>query len=88
MPIWPIFAVNGLNWQCCLVGSSKIAPRIFSIAMGADYSFELNSIETLALPFFGHNILFLGSVIVIKLLGDPEQEYSPEDRCTSDSPKN
>ena len=41
-----------------------MAPRIliFSIAMGADYSFELNSIETYAPQFFGHNNLFLGSV--------------------------
>ena len=40
-PIWPIFTVNWLNWQCCLAGSSKTAPRIliFSMAMGADYSF-------------------------------------------------
>ena len=32
---------NGLNWQCCLAGSSKTAPRIliFSIAMGAKPSF-------------------------------------------------
>jgi hypothetical protein len=47
-PIWLIFAVNGLDWQCCFTGSSKMAHRIliFSIAMGADYSFELNSIET------------------------------------------
>ena len=45
-PICPIFAVNRLNWQCCLAGSSKTAPRILisSIAMGADYSFELISI--------------------------------------------
>ena len=37
----PIFKVNGLDWQCYLAGSSKTAPRIliFSIAMGADYSF-------------------------------------------------
>ena len=41
-PIWPIFAVNRLN-------SSNTAPRIliFSIAMGANYSIELISIETL-----------------------------------------
>ena len=30
--------------------------------MGADYSFDLNSIETYAPQFFGHNNLFLGSV--------------------------
>ena len=41
-----IFVVNKLNWLCCLAGSSKTAPRILilSIAMGADYSFELISI--------------------------------------------
>ena len=41
---WP----NGLNWRCCLAGSSKTAFRIliFSMAMGANYSFELISIET------------------------------------------
>ena len=47
-PIWPIFAVNRLNWQCCLAGSTKTVPMIliFSMTMGADYSFELISIET------------------------------------------
>ena len=40
-PILPIFEVNGLDWHCCLAGSSKTAPRIliFSIAMGAKPSF-------------------------------------------------
>ena len=56
--------MNGLDWQCFLAGSSKTSPRIliFLIAMGADYSFELYSIETKALSFFGHNNSFLGSV--------------------------
>ena len=47
-PFGPFFAVNALDWQCCLAGSTKTAARIliFSIAMGADYSSELNSIET------------------------------------------
>ena len=44
LPIQPIhleYGPNGLYWQCCLAGSSKTAPKIliFSIAMGADYSF-------------------------------------------------
>jgi hypothetical protein len=41
-PIWPNFAVNGLDWQWCLADSSKNGPwiLIFLIAMGADYSFE------------------------------------------------
>ena len=45
-----IFEVNGLNWQCCLAGSSKTAPRIliFSSAMGAKYSFYVKSITTYA----------------------------------------
>ena len=61
--IWHIFVVNRLNWQCCLAGSSKTAPRflIFSIAMGADYSFELISIETYMPQFNRHNTLILGS---------------------------
>ena len=39
--ILPIFEVNGLDWHCCLAGSSKTATRIliFSIAMDVDYSF-------------------------------------------------
>ena len=44
LPIQPIYlknGPNGLNWRCCLAGSSKMAPRIliFSIAMGAKPSF-------------------------------------------------
>ena len=47
-----------------IAGSSKTAPRIeiFSMAMGANYSFELMSIETYAPQFNGHNKLFLGSM--------------------------
>jgi hypothetical protein len=50
-PIWPIYqeiGQNGLNWQCCLAGSSKTAPRIliFSTAMGAKPSFYTKFIAT------------------------------------------
>jgi hypothetical protein len=60
VPIQPIYlenGPNGLNWQCCLAGSSKTAPRIliFSIAMGADYSFEVKNIEIWVPAFFKHN---------------------------------
>ena len=49
-PIWSIFSVI----------------LIFSIAMGADYSFELISIETYICPqFIGHNKIFLCSVKTI-----------------------
>jgi hypothetical protein len=49
--------VNGLDWQCCLAGSSETAPRIliFSIAMGADYSFEVKNIDIWVPAFFKHN---------------------------------
>ena len=52
-PFGPIFEVNGLDWQCYLGGSSKTAPSIliFSIAMGADYSFYVKTIETHARTF-------------------------------------
>ena len=38
------------NWQCCLAGSSKTAPRIlfFSVVLGAEYSFYVKSIATYA----------------------------------------
>ena len=57
-PIWPNFEVNGLDWQCCLAGCSKRAPRIliFSIAMDTDNSFYVKFIATEAPTFFG--ILF------------------------------
>ncbi len=47
-PFGPIFEVNGLDWQCYLAGSSKTAPRIliFSIAIGADYSYEVKTVES------------------------------------------
>ena len=63
-PIWPIFLVDRLNRQCCLAGSSKTAPRIliFSMAMDADYTFELIFNETWAPQFQWLNKSFLGSV--------------------------
>ena len=46
-PFWPIFVVNGLDWQCYLAGSSKTTPRslIFSIALDANYSFKMKNID-------------------------------------------
>ena len=63
-PIWPNFEVNGLDWQCCLAGSSQRAPRIFIflIAMGADYSFYVKTIETHACTFLTLNILAISRV--------------------------
>ena len=56
---------NGLNWQRSLAGSSKTTLRIliFAIAMGAEYSFEVISIETYVPLFIGHNKFFPGSVV-------------------------
>ena len=70
LPIQPINLkigpnwLNWPNWQCCLAGSSKTAPRIlfFSIAMGADYSFYVISIDTCAFTFFGYIISVLAIV--------------------------
>jgi hypothetical protein len=47
-PIWPNFEVNGLDWQCCLAGCSKMALRIFifSIVLGAKYLSYLKFIAT------------------------------------------
>ena len=63
-PIWPSFEVNGLDWQCCLAGSPKRAPRIliFSIAMGAEHLSYVKSIATFALTFYGYIISVLASV--------------------------
>ena len=57
-PNWP-------NWQCCLAGSSKTAPRILisSITMGADNSFYVKSIATYAPTFFGYIISILAMVM-------------------------
>ena len=48
-----------------LAGSSKMAPRIliFSIAMGADYSFYVKSIATYAPAFLGYNDSVLVRVV-------------------------
>ena len=63
-PIWPNFEVNRLDWQCCLAGSSKTAPKIFifSIVLGAEYSSYVKFIATCALTFFGYIISVLASV--------------------------
>ena len=59
------FEVNGLDWQCCLAGSSKTAPRIFifSIVLGAECLSYLKSIETHARTFFKVIIFSIGSVV-------------------------
>ena len=59
----------GLDWQCCLAGSSKTAPRIliFSIAMDAGYSFYVKTIETHARTFLPLNISAIGTVISFHL---------------------
>ena len=56
-PNWP-------NQQCCLAGSFKTAPRIliFSIAMGADYSFYVKIIDIHAHAFLSLNNSGIGTV--------------------------
>ena len=74
-PFGPIFEVNGLNWQCYLAGSSKMAPRIliFSIAIGADYSYEVKNNEIQAPAFFKHDNSFIATV---SRLRQPLQKFS------------
>ena len=62
----PIYEVNGLDWQYYLAGSFKTAPRIliFSIAMGADYTFYVKSIATYAPAFLAYNNSVLARVKV------------------------
>ena len=64
-PFGPAFEVNGLDWQFGLDGSSKTAPRIliFSIAMGAYYSFEVKNIEIWGPEFFNHNNVSVATVL-------------------------
>ena len=64
LPIQPIYLKIGPNWQCCVVGSSKTAPRIliFSIVLGAEYSFYLKSIATYAPAFLGYTNSVLARV--------------------------
>ena len=63
-PIYLKIGPNWPNWQCCLAGSFKMAPRIliFPIAMDADYSFYVKTIETHARAFLTLNILAISSV--------------------------
>ena len=62
--IWPNIEVNGLDWQCCLAGSSKRAPRIFifSIVLGAENLSYIKFIETHARAFLALIILSISSV--------------------------
>ena len=65
--IWPNIEVNGLDWQCCLAGSSKRAPRIFifSIVLGAENLSYMKFIETHARAFLALIILTIGNVCVL-----------------------
>ena len=64
-PIRPNFEVNGLDWQCCLAGSSQRAPRIFifSIVLGAENLAYVKSIQTHARAFLPLNISAISSVL-------------------------
>ena len=68
LQIRPNFEVNGLDWQCCLAGSSQTAPRIFifSIVLGVECLLYLKYIETHAPTFFKVNIFSIGTVIGIQ----------------------
>ena len=63
-PFGPTFEVNGLDWQCYFAGSSKTAPwiLIFSIAIGAYYSFNVKSGFSIAPAFSLHKNFNIASV--------------------------
>ena len=63
-PFGQIYEVNGLDWQCYLAGSFKTAPRIlmFSIAIGANYSFDIKSGFSIAPAFSLHKNFDIASV--------------------------
>ena len=65
VPIDRILSVK-MCGHCCLAGSPETAPRIliFSIAMGAEYSFYVKTIETHARAFLTLNILAMGRVLI------------------------
>ena len=79
-PFGPIFEINGLDWQCYLAGSSKTAPRIliFSIAIGADYSFDIKIGFSIAPAFSLHKNCDIASVVwvipleILVVLKEPE----------------
>ena len=56
--------VNGLDWQCCLTGGSKTAPRIFicPIVLVAKYLSYVKSFVSIACLFFWYIISVLASV--------------------------
>ena len=67
-PFGPTSELNGLDWQCCLAGSSETAPRIlfFSIAIDADYSCEVKNSEIWVPTFYRHNNSFIADVYDLK----------------------
>ena len=79
---------NGLDWQCCLAGSSETAPRIliFSIAMSADYSFEVKNIEIWVPAFFKQNNSSVATVNG-RLFATQSFTYSPFGGTTEPFPR-
>ena len=66
----PTHSPQKWNWQCCLAGSYKMAPRIliFSIVLGAEYLCQVKSIETHVLALLTINILSIGTVLCLVFL--------------------
>ena len=64
-----------MDWQCCLAGSSKRAPRIFifSIVLGAEYLSYVKFIASNAPTFFGYIISVLASVAGYTCNGQPSK---------------
>ena len=91
MPIQPIYLKIGPNWlnrQCCLAGSSKMAPwiLIFSIAMGGNY-FQVKSIDTCAATFFWFYYFSLNQCVAYSLLSFFNENYSRSGSLLSNIPQ-
>ena len=58
-----------MDWQSCLAGSSKTAPRIliFSNVLGAEYFNDMKFIATYALTFFWYINSVLARVLNVGL---------------------
>ena len=58
-PIQPIYIKNGPNWQCCLAGRSKTAPRIqfFQLSWVLNVHFTKNPLLSISAPHFSGIII-------------------------------
>ena len=76
LAVLEIPAKHVMDWHCFLASSSKTAPGIllFSIAMAADYSFDVKNIYIWAAAIFKHNNSFIATVCCPGTSNRPRQQ--------------